>query len=154
MNWKFVRRMMLKALYDDPTKYLDVLRVATPEQRYRNRSLCHNIHFTRTTQLPTENPESFCRLRGPHLDDLGLLDAYIEQIENYIASGLLEEYLLQNQRIAYGLAVKKRLELDPDDQITIIKQLKNSVNLKEYGIAFQLVDLLQKKWPDDESTWI
>jgi len=147
------RRMMLKALYDDPMKYLDVLRVATQNSdtetaHYATTTISHE---QRNFQMKIQKASAAYEVTP---DDLDLLDVYIEEIENYIASGLLEEYLLQNQRIAYGLALKKRFELDSDDQNTIIKQLRNSVNLKEYGTAFQLADLLQETWPDEESTWI
>jgi hypothetical protein len=147
------RRIMLKALYDDPMKYLDVLRVAaqnsdTETAHYATTTISHE---QRKFQLEIQKVSAAYE-SSP--DDLDLLDAYIEEIENFIESGLLEKYLLQNQRIAYDLALKKRLELDPYDQTTIIKHLRNSLKLKEYGTAFHLTDILQENWPDEEATWI
>lgn len=146
------RRIMLKALYDDPLKYLDVLMVAAHNNdgetaHYATTTIAHQqrkfqIEIQKISAAYEKDPENEL-----------LLDEYIEQIEAYIESGLLEEYLLNNQRIVYSQALAKKVSLNPTDQKSLVKLLKNSIDLKHYGRAFEISEQLKQEWPHEESTW-
>jgi hypothetical protein len=85
-----------------------------------------------------------------------LLDKYIETLENYIKSNLLEEHLLRNLRIVYSKAIDKKIEghYPINDVNTLVKKIRNSVSLGEYDLAFQVSDLLIKNCPEHEASWI
>jgi hypothetical protein len=146
------RKMMLNALYDDPLKYLDVLVIASHNEdvetaHYATTTLSHSqrsfqVEIQRTRAAVDENP-----------DNLKILDYYIALIEKYIDSGLLEEYLLRNQRIAYSEALDNRLSIRKNDKTTLIKKLRNSIQLKEFGDAYKISDKLKNHWPEDEDVW-
>jgi hypothetical protein len=149
---KTKRRMILSALYDDPMKYLDVLFVASHNEdvetaHYATTTISHS---QRSFQVEIQNA-SLAVENNP--GNVNLLDHYIALIEKYIDSGLLEEYLLHNQRIVYSKALDKKLEIHPNDKSTLIKKLRNHIELKEYGTAFRVSDQLRNSWPVDEEVW-
>jgi hypothetical protein len=146
------RRMMLSALYDDPMKYLDVLFVASHNEdvetaHYATTTISHS---QRSFQVEIQNASVEVE-KDP--DNILLLEHYITLIEKYINSGLLEEYLLKSQRIVYSKALESKLEIQPDDKSTLVKKLRNHIELKEYGAAFRLSDKLKNLWPEDEDVW-
>jgi len=146
------RRMILNALYDDPMKYLDVLFIAshnedvetshyattTISQSQRN----YHLEMQKASAALETNPE-----------DIQMLDYYIALIEKYIDSGLLEEYLLKNQRITYSKALDRKLDNQPNDKPTLIKKLRNHIQLKEFPAAVSIGIRLTKLWPEDEEVW-
>ncbi len=146
------RRMMLSALYDDPLKYLDLLFVASHNEdvetaHYATTTISHSqrsfqIEIQRASAAIEKDPEN------PKL-----LDSYIGLIERYINSGLLEEYILYNQRIIYSKALERKLEIQPNDKVTLMKKLRNHIELKEYGTASRIGDQLKNLWPEDEEVW-
>ena len=146
------RRMILNALYDDPLKYLDVLVLASHNKdaetaHYATTTLSHSqrsfeVEIQRAGAAVEEDP-----------DNLRLLDFYINLIEKYIDSGLLEEYLLNIQRIVYSTALDKKLALVQNDKTILIKKLRNNIELKEYGAAYKLSDQLKNLLPEDEEVW-
>lgn len=149
---KTKRKMILNALYDDPLKYLDVLLIASHNEdvetaHYATTTISHTqrkfqINLHKTKIAVEENP-----------NNLQLLDHYIELLEIYIDSGLLEEYLLQNQRKAYAQALEKKLAINDKDKTTLIKKLRNCVKLEEYSDAFEIGEKLKRYWPHDEDVW-
>lgn len=146
------RKMMLNALYDDPLKYLDVLLIASHNAdvetaHYATTTLSHSqrrfqIEIQRTKAAVDENP-----------NNQKLLDYYIALLEKYIDSGLLEEYLLRNQRLAYSEALDEKLDFQKNDKATLFKKLRNSILLKEFDDAFKISDVLKNHWPEDEDVW-
>ena len=147
------RRIMLDALYDDPMKYLEVLMIA------RNNDDIDTTHYA--TTMIAHAQKSFqlslqeCAIgveKNP--GNIDLLDEYINTMEKYIESDLLEEYLLRNQRITYLKLLDKKLSILPNDQTTLIKKLKNCIELGDYFSAFEVSQLLKQYWHSDETTWI
>ena len=79
---------------------------------------------------------------------------YIDTLEKYIDSGLLEVHLLKNLRIVYSKALDQKLEQSKNDKNIIIKKLRNCVELAEFNSAFEIGDYLILNWPTDERSWI
>ena len=147
------RDMMLKALYDDPLKYIDVLMVAA------HNSDVETAHYATTTIAHQQRKfhlgiQKISVLYENDPENETLLDEYIEQIEEYIDSGLLEEYLLDNQRIIYSKVLEKKISINCKDKKAVIKSLRNSIALKQYGKALESSETLKQNWPDDEDAWI
>lgn len=147
------RRFMLETLYTDPSKYLDVLNLA----KYNDD--VETSHYATTTiskaqkdfQLATQKL-AVALENDP--DNQSILDRYIETLESYIKSGLLEEHLLRNMRIVYSKALDKKLEHSGNEPTTLIKKTRNCVALAEYNTAFEVSDFLTATWPENEDCWI
>lgn len=147
------RRSMLETLYADPVKYLSVLNTAKYNEDIEIS------HYATTTISKTQRDFQLSIQRAAiemerHPDDRNALNIYIEYLGNYIQSGLLEEDLLRNLRIAYAKALDKKLDRVKDDKDTLTEKLRNAVELKDIGTAFTVSQLLREYWPEDEQTWI
>ena len=147
------RKMVLDTLYDDPMKYLDVLLTA----RYNDD--VETAHYATTTISKAQRDfqleiQKYLVAIEEHPDDHQILDELINLLEAYIGSGLLEDYLLSRQRIQYGYLLDKRLSIVGKDQDTLIKKLRNSIALKDYGTAEEISEILKYNWSENEQTWI
>ena len=147
------RRIMLDALYDDPMKYLDVLLIA------RHNDDIDTTHYATTMISHAQKQfqlslQKFAAAIENEPENILLLDKYIDTLEKYIQSDLLDEHLLRNQRIAYAKLLDRKLANQPEDQQTLIKKLRNLIELNDYFSAFEVSQFLKQKWPDDERIWI
>ena len=147
------RKLMLQTLYEDPLKYLDILMLA------KNNEDVETAHYATTTishtqrafQLATQELSAAVKEQP---EDIALLDQYIEALGKYVDSGLLEEHLLRNVRLVYSEALDKKLARVKNDKQTLIRKMRNSIDLHDYTSALSISDLLKEKWPEDEQTWI
>lgn len=150
---KVRRRLMLETLYTDPLKYLDILNIA----KYNDD--IETSHYATTTiakaqkdfQLSIQKLEAAVE-NDP--DNVSLLEEYINAIEKYIQSGLLEEHLLRNLRIVYSKALDAKIRRSGDELTTYIRKIGNCVQLGEFNTAFEISDIMILNWPDNENTWI
>ena len=62
--------------------------------------------------------------------------------------------MLKNLRIVYQEVLDKKLAKVANDKTALVRKLRNSLELKEYGTAFSASDLLKEYWPEDEQTWV
>ena len=150
---KVRRRSMLETLYTDPLKYLDILNIA----KYNDD--VETSHYATTTIAKAQKDfqlsiQKLAVVVENNPDDRGLLDEYIETLDKYIESGLLEEHLLRNLRIVYSKALDKKLENAKNDRDAMIKKLRNCIKLSEYNLAFEIGDHLIENWQEDERSWI
>ncbi|MEA3350796.1 MAG: hypothetical protein U9Q82_09265 [Chloroflexota bacterium] len=147
------RKLMIETLYDDPIKYLDIMLVA----KYNDD--VETAHYATTTISNAQRKfqigiQKYAVATENHPDNLELLDKYIELLEKYIQSGLLEDYLLKRQRIVYSKVLDKKLEQAPNDKQTLIRKLRNHVELGEYASAYEITNILKFNWTTDERVWI
>jgi hypothetical protein len=150
---KLRRRSMLETLYTDPLKYLDILNIA----KYNDD--VETSHYATTTIAKAQKDfqlsiQKLAVSVENNPDDRDLLDKYIETLDKYIESGLLEEHLLRNLRIVYSKVLDKKLENTKNDMGTTIKKLRNCIQLGEYNSAFEIGDRLIANWQEDERSWI
>jgi len=147
------RRIMLDALYDDPMKYLDVLLVA------RHNDDIDTTHYATTMIAHAQKRfqlslQEYAVAIEKEPGNVMLLDEYIDTMEKYIQSELLDEHLLKNQRIAYSKLLDRKLAKQPEDRQTLVKKLRNLIELNDYMSAFGISQQLTSKWPEDEQIWI
>jgi hypothetical protein len=147
------RKFMLQTLYEDPLKYLDILMLA------KNNDDVETSHYATTTISHMQREFQLATQRlgvevDKHPEDLTLLDRYIETLEKYIVSGLLEEHLLRNMRLLYKEVLERKLARERNDKQTLIRTLRNNIELHDYASALNVSNLLTERWPDDEQTWI
>ena len=152
-DYKTRRELILDTLYDDPMKYLDILLVA------RHNDDVETSHYATTVISNAQrnfqlNIQKLSYEVGQHPNNLELIDKYIDTLNSYIESGLLEEYLLKNQRIRLSSVLDHKLALVPQDKETLILKLRNHLALNEKFEAAEAVEQLKKYWPKDEQTWI
>ena len=147
------REIILNALFDDPTKYLDILMVArhnddTETSHYATAVITHTqrnfqLSIQKLSQEIDQNP-----------DNLELLDKFINALDLFIHSGLLEEISLESQRMILSEALNKKLLLVPNDLDNLILKIGNHIELGDYIIAEKTLNLLKEYWPEEERTWI
>ena len=144
---------MLETLYEDPLKYLDVLMLA------KNNEDVETSHYATTTISHAQKRfqvaiQNLAVAVENDRNNITLLDNYLETLEKYIESNLLEEHLLRNMRIVYNEALDKKLARIKNDKMTLIRKIKNSIELGDYASAFSASDLLIEHYPKDEQVWI
>jgi hypothetical protein len=147
------RRSMLETLYTDPLKYLDILNIA----KYNDD--VETSHYATTTIAKAQKDfhlsiQKLAVAVENNPNDSDLLDEYIETLDKYIESGLLEEHLLRNLRIVYSKVLDKKLEHTKNDKDTMVKKLRNCIKLNEYNLAFEIGEYLLVNFKDDEQSWI
>ena len=91
---------------------------------------------------------------GKNPEDIHTINRHIESVEAYIDSGLLEEYLLKNQRISYSQLLDQKLKILPTDKSTLIKKIRNHLELNEPYEAVEAWEILRENYTDDEDIWI
>ncbi|MBM3145574.1 MAG: hypothetical protein FJ010_11515 [Chloroflexi bacterium] len=147
------REKVLDTLYENPLKYLDVMLVA----RY-NEDI-ETSHYATTTIAEAQRKyqlqiQKLAVAVEENPNDLALLDEYIVTLEKYVESGLLEDYLLRRQRMIYAKALEKKLSMVGQEKDTLVKYLRNNIELKDYTAAIEVSNILKRKFPEDEQTWI
>ena len=150
---KIRRRFMLEILYSDPYKYLDVLNIA----KFNDDVEISHYATTTISKAQKDFQLSVQKLAVEvehHPENVTVLDSYIEILEKYIKSGLLDEHLLKNLRLVYLTILDKKLHKIVNDKRTLIEKLRNNIELKDYDVAFETSDFLKKIFPEDEETWI
>ena len=147
------RKLMLESLYDNPSKYIDVLMEA------RKNDDIETVHYASTTISKIQHD---FQLEIQHLsvevennpDDIKLLDQYIDTIQQYIDCDILEDYLLKRQRLLFHEALVKRIDQVGIDKETLKKKINNNMALGNYQAALDDSSLLRELWSEDEQAWI
>lgn len=147
------RKAMFEIQEHDPVKIMDVLLVA------RENDDVETVHYA-TTQISKRQKSFQLELQKAAVElesdpqNLNILDQYIELYDAYLDSGLLEENLLKRQRFIYSELLDKKIYLSGNDRDTLIKKLRNSIQLGNFTDANEINATLKKQWPLDEDTWI
>lgn len=152
-DYRTRRDLVLDTLYDDPLKYLDVLMVARHNEDIETSHYATTMisHTQRKFQREVQKLAYETR-RSP--DDLDLLNRYIDTLVVYIESGLLEEYLLNNQRRKLADALERKLSFEPKDLDTLVTKIRNQFALGDTYPAYETLDQLKNYWPQKEQTWL
>ncbi|HAF62115.1 MAG TPA: hypothetical protein DCK95_07305 [Anaerolineaceae bacterium] len=147
------RKLMLESLYDNPSKYIDVLMEA------RKNDDIETVHYAATTisKIQRDFQLEIQRLAvevETDPDNIALLDQYIEIVQNYIDCDILEDYLLKRQRLLFDDVLKRRIDRGGIDKDILIKKINNNMALGNYQAAMDDSSLLTELWSDDEQVWI
>jgi len=147
------RKLMLESLYDNPSKYIDVLMEA------RRNDDIETVHYASTTisKIQRDFQLEIQRLSVEvenNPDDNKLLDQYIDTIQQYIDCDILEDYLLKRQRLLFNEALVKRIDRAGIDKEILIKRINNNMALGNFQAAIDDSSLLRELWSEDEQVWI
>ena len=74
-------------------------------------------------------------------------------MEEYLSQGLLEEQIEQVQRQRYEQLLEKKLK-HQEDLHTCVCMVKNLMKLGDFGKAYEILQVIEKKWHRHEAYWI
>ena len=146
------RKLMMNVLRADPMRYLDLLLIA------RNNEDSETAHYATATvmeiqrnfqlelqQLQLELTKGKARIEQHH--------QYIQLLNRYCESGLLEGQLLRRHRFLLKDALDDALDMEDDAHLLRIK-VRNCLALKEAQEAKQAASELIRLYPKDEKSWL
>lgn len=147
------RKLMLESLYENPAEYIDILMVA------RDNDDMETVHYASTTISKIQRD---FQMRIQELavsiqnesKNISLLDEYIETMQAYIDSNILEDYLLKRQRTIYDNILEQRIALGGNNKKALLYSLKNHIALRNYQSAVEKSLILRALYPQDENVWI
>ena len=153
MNTPAVRReLMMNLLRSDPRKHLDLLVFA----RYNEDP--ETAHYATATlteaqrQIQMEMQQMQAALANDP-QDIETRVSYIQLMDAYARSGLLEGHLLDRQRIE----LKLNLETLPQDAISpdlASLKIRNLLALQQAAEARACAEKMLARWPQDERSWL
>jgi len=146
------RSIMIDILHHNPAQYLKLLKIA------RFNEDIEVAHYATTTIMEIQRDFELSISRQlaylqDHQDDEEALDRYIDILGEYIDSGLLEGYLLSNQRKMYSRLLRRKIVLCPDNKQAYFRMADNETQMQNYMEAEKILEEMLNKWPDDENVW-
>lgn len=146
------RKLMLESLYDNPSKFIDVLLVA------RTNDDIETVHYASTTISKIQRDfqielQKLSVAIEKNPEDIQLLDTYIEVTQDYINSDILEEYLLKRQRLMFKEILDRRIEKAGITKNILFSRIDNNLALKDFQFAYDDCISLLNLWSDDEHVW-
>jgi tetratricopeptide (TPR) repeat protein len=147
------RKVMIDILHREPAQYLDLLKVArlNEDVEVTHYATTTIIEIQRGFELEIQHKSSLVKSNPL---DIVMLDDYIDTLNRYINSGLLEGHLLVKQRMLIMQMLLKKIELDPYDKETYYKIIENDSTLHRYAGAEKAFQTLIENWPEDENAWL
>lgn len=147
------RKLLLDTMFDDPRKYLDLLSVARrnddPETTHYATTTISKIQSNYQMELQKRSVEHYA---SP--ENIPALDAYLEVLQRYIDSGLLDDYLMNRQLVQLHKLLEHKLTLVPHDFTTLLQKLRSEITMRDYPRATETSRELQQHWPEEENTWL
>ncbi len=146
------RSVMLDVLMSDSGNYMPVINQA------RMNDDVEVVHYA-TTAMVELSKEYELRLQqlasefAENPGKEGLLDEYIDFLEQYISSGMVQGQLLEIQRNTFIqlLTRKLRAEASIDDYERLVKAYFIS---GQYTKADTALGTMERMWPSDERSWL
>ncbi len=143
------RTMIMDILNEQPDQYIGLLKEA------RSNDDVEVVHYA-TTAMSELSKDYDLQLQSieaeyaANPDDVEVMDRYTHFLEEYIGKELAQGQFLTMQRIQYGRLLQKQIDREPTLE-RYLKQTNNSLELKNYGEAAGLLDIMEKRWADQES---
>lgn len=143
------RTMIMDILNEQPEEYVGLLKEA------RSNEDVEVVHYA-TTAMSELSKEYDLQLQSMEAeyaarpDDGEVLDRYAQFLEDYLGKGLAQGRFLTMQRVQYGRLLKRQIERGEKLDF-YLKAVENALELKNYAEASGLLDIMEKKWPDQES---
>ena len=143
------RTMIMDILNEQPDQYIGLLKEA------RSNEDVEVVHYA-TTAMSELSKDYDLRLQSMEAEyaanpeDREILDRYTQFLEDYIDKELAQGQFLTMQRIQYGRLLQKQIDREPTLE-RYLKRTENALELKSYGEAAQMLDVMEERWPDQES---
>lgn len=148
------RELMMKIMYDDVSQYVDTLKTA------RMNEDTEVVHYATTAMVEVQKEydmklQQMEKKMAQEPDDAAIVDRYLELIDSYIGSGLLEGNMLQAQRRRYEELLTKKMEGSAENSLMWHgKKAENELELKEYEKAADTIAVILEKWPNQEKGYL
>nr|WP_308625304.1 hypothetical protein [uncultured Eisenbergiella sp.] len=148
------RELMMKIMYDDTSQYVDTLKTA------RMNEDTEVVHYATTAMVEVQKEydlklQQMEKRMEQTPDEPDIVDCYLELIDNYIATGLLEGNMLQAQRRRYEELLTKKTEGFADTSLLWYgKKAENEMELREYRKAGDTITTILEKWPLQEKGYL
>lgn len=148
------RELMMKIMYDDVSQYVDTLKTA------RMNEDTEVVHYATTAMVEVQKEydmklQQMEKKMAQEPDDAAIVDRYLELIDSYIGSGLLEGNMLQAQRRRYEELLTKKMEGSAENSLMWLgKKAENELELKEYERAADTIAAILEKWPNQEKGYL
>lgn len=150
------RELMMDILYDDVGEYVEVLKNA------RMNDDTEVVHYATTAMVELQKDYETKLQKQKEAfaleEDAGLLDEYIQTLEKYVESGLLEGNMLKNRRLELcGLLERKltqRKEEGHEELPLYDKKFEQDCALGEYEDALRMADAAIRLCPQQEEGYL
>lgn len=147
------RSLMLSILHRDPSRFLDLLRMARLDKDVEI------THYATTTIMEIQREYDVALLQArsefeqqPASADT--LDRYIAVLTEYADSNLLQGHLLQQQRKTLAGLLSLKLERAAPSRHTCFAIVKNAMQLGDRDTACKTSAFMMERWPGDERVWL
>lgn len=146
------RSLMLKILREDPNKYILLLKKARFDNdievtHYASTAIMevqreYELSLQKHEKAYKENPE-----------DAKALDDYIDIMNRYINSGLVDENILFIHRKRFLELLNDKISGGNENIDIYIMAADTNLELDNLGEASYLADQMIRKWPENEKAW-
>lgn len=147
------RQLMMEIMYSNPDDYVSQLQDArmnddTEVVHYAVTALVelqkeYDLQFQEMERKMEENP-----------DDEDILFRYLELVEQYLDSGLLEGNTRNIQLRVYSDLLEKKLKTAVHKLPLYEKKIEADLMVGEYERAYQDIEKVLYEWPNDESGYL
>lgn len=146
------RKMMMSILRSDPMNYLDLLLVA------RFNEDTETAHYAASTimELQRQLQIALQQQQAEVLRDSANMDkhkAYLQLMDKYCKSGLLEGQLLRRQRLMMAESLEEALKLEEDNELMAMA-VQNYLALGEAFEARHKAERMLALWPHEQQSWL
>lgn len=147
------RELMMEIMYANPDDYVNQLQ----EARMNDDTEVVHYAVTALAELQKEYQLRFQKL-GRRLeknpDERKAIDEYIELQEKYISSGLLEGEAREEELRSYSDMLGRKLSRGSDNIHIYSKKIEADLVLKEYEAAYEEIQAVMGKWPENEKGYL
>lgn len=154
LNDSHVRReLLMDVLYSDPGEYVEQLK----EARMNHDPEVVHYAVTALVELQKEYDLKFQKLdrrykKNP--EDMEILDEYLNLLENYTASGILEGNLLKVQKQRLCELLNEKIRRIPDIKELYRKKAEVCLELGEYEDAYSAGKEMTIRWSTQEDGYL
>ncbi len=147
------RELMMEILYGDPELYVSQLQ----EARMNDDTEVVHYAVTALTEMQKEYDLRFQDL-DRHLaeepDSQEILDRYLNLMEKYIGTGLLEGNNRSIQMKNYSNLLEKKISRGKASISYYLKKIETDLSLGEYEQAYEMIEIVLEKWPKEEDGYL
>lgn len=147
------RLLMLDILRKSPEQYTELLHKACTDEDIEVS------HYASTAVMEIQrdyeyNLQKAEKLYRENESDPVLRNQYIDKLNKYIQSGLIDENILFVYRHRFSDVLNAKIKDEPEDMDAVLLAVNNSLALKNYSQAEMLANTAAAKWPNREAVWL
>lgn len=147
------RELMMDVMYSGADPYVEQLK----EARMNDDTEVVHYAITALVEIQKEFDLKFQQLEKEYETDpskTGLLYEYLELLEEYLASGVLEGNMRDVQERRYSELLGTAIDNRPEVRGFYEKKIRIDLHLKEYDTALDEIRRMITRWPDNETGYL